>query len=101
MEAARLERTPARAWPWPKVSHSAQQVVYFALVLVIGNLVLVPLVMVLLTALNLGPSAREANLSLEFFRQAWTSSTTWRVMLNTAIFAIGSTSLALVIGVFF
>jgi iron(III) transport system permease protein len=101
MEAARLERSPARVWAWPKVNLSAQHVVYIALAFVIANLVLVPLVMVLLTALNLGPSARQASLSLDFFRQAWTSPTTWGVMLNTAVFAIGSTSLAMIIGVFF
>ena len=57
--------------------------------------------MVVLTALNLGPTARTPDLSLDFFRQAWTSPTTWSVMANTAIFALGSTTLAMIIGVFF
>jgi iron(III) transport system permease protein len=102
MEAARLERrTPARPWTLPVVRISPQGVVYVVLVLVIANMVLAPMAMVVLTAVNLGPTTRAPELSLEFFRQAWTSPTTWSVMSNTAIFAVGSTTLAMTIGVFF
>jgi iron(III) transport system permease protein len=101
MEAARLERRTIRSWHWPAISLSPQLVVYVLLLLLIANMVLAPLAMVVLTALNLGPTATAAGLSLEFFRQAWTSPSTWGVLANTAIFALGSTLLALVIGVFF
>jgi iron(III) transport system permease protein len=101
MEAVRLEQAPVRAWRWPTLRFSTRGLVYVLLVLLIGNLVLAPLAMVLLSAINLGPTARAAGASLTFFVQAWTSPTTWTVMSNTAIFAVGSTTLALGIGVFF
>jgi iron(III) transport system permease protein len=101
MEAARLERTPARPWTWPVIRFSPQGVIYVLLLLLIANMVLAPLAMVVLTALNLGPTTRAPELSLDFFREAWTSPTTWSVMSNTAIFALGSTTLAMTIGVFF
>jgi iron(III) transport system permease protein len=101
VEAARLERTLARAWAWPSLRLSPQLVVYLALVVLIADLVLAPLVMVVAAALNLGPTARDAALTLDYFRQAWTSPTTWAVMVNTVIFALGSTALSMIIGVFF
>jgi iron(III) transport system permease protein len=101
MEAARLERRTA--WPstWPVVRLSPQLIVYIALLLLIANLVLAPLVMVVTSALNVGPTARGNDATLEYFIQAWTSPTTWAVLVNTAIFALGSTTLAMVVGVFF
>jgi iron(III) transport system permease protein len=101
MEAARLEHRTLRAWRWPALSLSPQLVVYLLLLILIANLVLAPLAMVVLTALNLGPTATSAGLSLDFFRQAWASPSTWSVLGNTGIFAIGSTVLAMTIGVFF
>jgi iron(III) transport system permease protein len=101
MEAVRLERAPARAWPWPLPRFTTRGVVYVLLVLLLANLVLAPLAMVVLSALNLGPTANGAGLSLQPFIQAWSSPTTWAVMGNTAVFAIGSTTLSLCIGVFF
>src|SRR6185437_3797687 len=101
MEAVRLERVPLRAWPWSKPRLSVRGVVYVLLALLIANLVLAPLVMVVLSAVNLGPTARQIGLSADYFVQAWSSPSTWTVMSNTAIFALGSTCLSLVIGVFF
>src|SRR5690348_6864018 len=101
MEAARLEHIPVRLWTWPRTRMSTRGVVYVLLLLLIANLVLAPLVMVLLSAINLGPTAHAAGATFDFFVQAWTSPTTWTVMSNTAIFAIGSTTLAVSIGVFF
>jgi iron(III) transport system permease protein len=102
MEAVRLEQAPVRAWRWPVLRFSTRGVVYVLLILLIANLVLAPLVMVLLSAVNLGPTAaRAAGATFTFFVQAWTSTTTWNVMSNTAIFGLGSTCLALGIGVFF
>src|SRR5712691_12663032 len=101
MEAARLERNPARAWMWPAVRLSPQGIIYVVLAVLIANMVLAPLAMVVLTAFNLGPTTRIPELSLDFFRQAWSSPNTWGVMANTAIFALGSTTLAMTIGVFF
>ena len=57
------------------------------LVLVIANLVLVPLALVVMTALNIGPTARPAELSLDFLVRACTSPTTWAVIGNTVTFA--------------
>lgn len=101
MDALRLERSPVRAWTWPRARLSTRGVVYVLLVLLIANLVLAPLVMVLLSAVNLGPTAQAAGATFTFFVQAWTSPTTWTVMSNTAFFAAGSTTLAVAIGVFF
>jgi iron(III) transport system permease protein len=101
MEAARLERSPARAWTWPAIRLSPQAIVFWLLLFFIANLVLLPLGMVVATALNIGPTARAPEITLDFFRQAWTSTTTWTVFSNTIIFAVGSTILSLLIGVFF
>jgi iron(III) transport system permease protein len=101
MDAIRLERAPLGAWAWPRLRVSTRGVVYVLLVLLIANLVLAPLAMVVLSAVNLGPAAGEASASLSFFVQAWTSTSTWTVMSNTAVFALGSTCLAVTIGVFF
>src|SRR4030081_847305 len=101
MEAARLERTPIRTWTLPSLRVTPQGVIYVLLFIVIANMVLMPLVMVVTTAFNLGPTARPADLSMDFFRQAWLSPPTWTVLGNTAIFALGSTLLAMTIGVFF
>jgi len=101
MEAVGLERAPSRAWPWRLPHLTTRGVVYVALFVLIANLVLAPLVMVVLSAVNVGPTANGAGLSLQPFIAAWTSPTTWNVMGNTAIFAVGSTTLSLCIGVFF
>src|SRR5216683_3197460 len=101
MEAARLERTPAHVWTWPTIRPSTQGVIYIVLFVLVANMVLMPLALVVTTAFNLGPTARPAELSFDYFRQAWTSATTWTVLANTAIFALGSTLLAMTIGVFF
>src|SRR5438046_1580300 len=102
MEAARLERRTV--WPsaWPVIRLSPQLVVYVALLLLVANLVLAPLAMVITSALNVGPTAHSPSVAtLDYFVQAWSSPTTWGVLGNTAIFALGSTMLAMVIGVFF
>ena len=102
MDAARIARGRAPSWTLPRPAVPAPQTIVFALLFVLlANLVLVPLVLVLLTALNLGPTARDAGLSLDAFRQAWTSPTTWAVIVNTLVYAVCSTVLAMTIGVFF
>jgi iron(III) transport system permease protein len=89
-------------WSLRRPRFATRGVIYVLLLLLISNLVLAPLAMVLLSAINLGPTAHAAvGATLDFFIQAWTSPSTWTVMSNTAIFAGGSTCLALVIGVFF
>jgi iron(III) transport system permease protein len=104
MEAVRLPRTPARAWSpgLPRFGRlSLQAIVFGLLVLLVANLVLAPLALVVLSALNLGPTTREASLTLAYFVQAWTSPSTWGVLANTLVFALGSTGLSMVIGLFF
>src|SRR5262249_38681798 len=99
MEVVRLDRFPARTWTWPRLNLSTQSLISVLLLLLIANLVVAPLVMVVATAVNLGPTARTAEFSLDYFRQAWTSPSTWAVLGNTAVFALGSTTLAMLIGV--
>src|SRR5260370_1098552 len=101
MEAARLEHSPARVWTWPVIRPSTQGVVYIALFVLVANMVLLPLALAVTPASNGGPRARPAEFSFDYFRQAWTSTTTWTVLANTAIFALGSTVLAMTMGVFF
>ncbi len=104
MDALRLEtRAPGRAWTnWQlPIRLTPQAIVFGVLFIVIANLVLVPLALVIATALNIGPTARPAVLSTEFLIRAWTSSTTWGVITNTLIFAFFSTCLSMIIGVFF
>jgi iron(III) transport system permease protein len=58
--------------------------------------------MLLLTSLNLGPIA-EPGLEPPWrnYATAWTSSTTYTTLANTFVFALGATSVAVVLGVFF
>lgn len=103
MQAAHIERQsdPAVVWPRWADRFSLRTLLYVVLILLLANLVLAPLVMVLLTAFNVGPAARTAGATLAFIVAAWSSPTTWTVLLNTAVFALGSMALSLVIGVFF
>jgi iron(III) transport system permease protein len=103
MDALRLEtRVPGRTWNWQfQLRLTPQAIVFGVLFVVIANLVLVPLALVIATALNIGPTARPAQLSLEYVMRAWTSSTTWAVIGNTLTFAFFSTMLSMIIGVFF
>ena len=103
MDTLRLEtRVPGRAWNWRfPLRLTPQAIVFGILFVVIANLVLVPLALVIATALNIGPTARPAQLSLDYVMKAWTSSTTWAVIGNTLIFAFFSTMLSMIIGVFF
>jgi iron(III) transport system permease protein len=101
MQVARLERISARGWALPRPRLSTQALIYLLLLVLIANLVVVPLAMVVATALNVGPTTLHPAPSLDALRQAWSSPTTWTVLLNTGVFALGSTCLAMLIGVFF
>ena len=104
MDALRLRQGSARAvsLSWPRAGAiSLQGLVFGLLLLLVANLVLAPLALVVLSSLNLGPTAREAGLTFAYFAQAWTSPSTWGVLGNTLVFALGSTTLAMTIGVFF
>src|SRR5215212_4723721 len=104
MSAIEVGRAPTRAWSlhWPR-RLSAQGIVYVLLVLLVANLVLVPLGMVVATSLNVGPitTPGEVGFTLSNYARAWTSPTTHAVILNTLIFAVFSTVLAMTLGVFF
>src|SRR4029453_19145636 len=105
MDALRLEtRAPGRAfhWRWPFRRPSLQAVVFGVLFFVIAGLVLVPLVLVVLTAPGVGPTAASGTqMSLQYISRAWTSPATWAVIGNTLVFAFFSTMLSMIIGVFF
>jgi iron(III) transport system permease protein len=104
MDALRLRHTPARPWypARPRLRGlGLQGLVFGVLLLLVANLVLAPLALVVLSSLNLGPTAREAGLTLAYFVQAWTSPSTWGVLGNTLVFALGSTAVAMTIGLFF
>ncbi|HEY3058519.1 MAG TPA: ABC transporter permease subunit, partial [Chloroflexota bacterium] len=106
MDALRVETRPARAlprlWPLPlRARLTPQAIVFIILFVVIANLILVPLALVIATALGIGPTARPAELSAQFLVRAWSSPTTWAVIGNTIIFAFFSTMLSMVLGVFF
>jgi len=76
-------------------------IVFIILFVVIANLILVPLALVIATALGIGPTARPAELTLQFLVRAWSSPTTWAVIGNTIVFALFSTTLSMILGVFF
>jgi iron(III) transport system permease protein len=101
MEAASVKRSSASPWNWPRLHVSQRHVVYVLLFLLVADLVLLPLAMVVISALNLGPTARAPGLTLDFVIRAWSSPGTWSVLANTVLFALGSTLLAMTIGVFF
>jgi iron(III) transport system permease protein len=106
VDAVRVETRPARALPrlslpWPR-RWTAKGIVFCVLFLIIADLVLVPLALVVATALGIGPTARPGDTaSLAYITQAWTSPTTWGVIGNTLVFAFFSTMLSMTIGVFF
>jgi iron(III) transport system permease protein len=91
-----VRRSP-RWWPL-----SGRAVCYVVVFLMTLALVVAPLVMLLLTSLNLGPIA-EPGLGPPWlnYATAWTSSTTYATLANTFVFALGATSVAVVLGVFF
>jgi len=106
VDAVRVETRPARAlprlWPLPLPGRwTPQGIVFVVLFLIIADLVLLPLALVVATALGVGPTARDGEASLSYIVQAWTSPTTWAVIQNTLVFAFFSTILTMVIGVFF
>jgi iron(III) transport system permease protein len=69
---------------------------------VTAGLVLAPLVMLVLTSVNVGPIREpDHGVSLLNFAAAWISSTTGVTLANTLIFALGSTAVAVMLGVFF
>src|SRR5918998_3372105 len=85
---------------FPRVT--SQGIIYVAVFIIVGNLVLVPLALVLLEALGIRPvHASATGATLNNFVIAWSSPVTHAVLWNTLVFAICSTILTTVIGVFF
>src|SRR5688572_27901512 len=81
---------------------NGQTLLYLLLFLLLANLVLLPLALVVLTSLNLGPIVTtQQGGTLQYFVEQWESSNTGPILVNTIIFAIGSTVVAVSIGVFF
>src|SRR5260221_1090439 len=81
---------------------SPQTVVYVGLFVLLANVVLLPLALVILTALNVGPMNTTADgRSLRYFGDQWNSANMPEILGNTLIFAFGSTAIAVSLGVFF
>src|SRR2546426_649244 len=81
---------------------NGQAIAYVLVFAAVGCLVLFPVVMLLMTSVNLGPIVRvESGASLANFLTAWSSSTTYSTIGNTLVFALGATALAVALGVFF
>jgi iron(III) transport system permease protein len=77
-------------------------VCYVAVVTITTGLVLAPLVMLLVTSVNLGPIVQpDLGASILNYAAAWTSPTTYATLANTLIFGLGSTCVAVLLGVYF
>jgi iron(III) transport system permease protein len=80
----------------------AQTVVYLILLVVLANVVIIPVGMIVLTSLNIGPlSAADSGISIENYINAWNSSNTWNALVTTLGFALGSTVVSVMLGVLF
>jgi iron(III) transport system permease protein len=79
----------------------ATSLVYLVLFFLVANLVILPIAMLLLSSVNLGPITKAGGATLAFFVQGWTSPTTYLTIVNTLIFGFGSVLLAVLIGGFF
>jgi iron(III) transport system permease protein len=106
MEAQRVGRLPTqRRLAGVRLALPAllepQVLVYLLVFLLVINLVLLPVLMLALSSVNLGPIAKEGGATLAFFVQGWTSPTTYLTIINTLIFGLGAALLALLLGAFF
>jgi len=81
---------------------SGQTLVYVLLFVILANVVLLPLALVVMTSLNVGPMATTAEgATLRYFVEQWNSANMPELLANTVIFALGSSVIAVAIGVFF
>lgn len=81
---------------------SAQNVVYILLFVILANVVLLPLALVVLTSVNAGPiSTAAGGVTLKYFVDQWQSANMPELLWNTVVFALGSSVIAVAIGVFF
>ena len=81
---------------------SGQTIVYLGLFFLLANVVLLPLALVIATALNVGPMATtDAGVTLRYFADQWRSANAAEIVANTLLFAVGSSAIAVAIGVFF
>src|SRR5262249_55827961 len=69
--------------------------------LLLLNLVIVPVVLTVLTSLNVGPRGVSGVPTFQNYLNALTSPATWSVLGNTLIFAFGATAIAVSLGVAF
>ena len=78
----------------------AQRIVVWLVIAVIAYLVLVPLAVLVYGSLTDVPPGQATALTLEKYRDAWTSSSTYRALGNTFLFAGGSSTLAFLFGTY-
>src|SRR6185437_15245657 len=93
-----------RGLPLPGVAWrvSPRRLCYGVVFGCVAFLTLCPLLMLLLTSVNLGPVVRDgAVVSLANYVTAWSSSATYTALANTLLFAAGSTAVAVILGVLF
>src|ERR1051326_4287793 len=74
--------------------------VYILLFFILANVVLLPLALVVMTAFNFGPMrTTEAGATFKYFVDQWQSQSLGETLSTTLVFAIGSSVIALCIGV--
>src|ERR1700740_2778505 len=81
---------------------SGPSLIYVLLFFLLANVVLLPLALVVMTAFNFGPMrTTETGATIKYFVDQWQSQSLGETLSNTLVFAIGSSVIALVVGVFF
>src|SRR5438477_9490334 len=81
---------------------NGQKAFYVFLFVLLANVILLPLALVVGTALNVGPMrTTETGATLQYFVDQLRSSNAFETSANTLIFALGSSGIAVAIGVFF
>jgi iron(III) transport system permease protein len=91
LPAARARREIG--WDWAGSAPAA------IIAILVGLAVLTPLGLTVLMSFKPGLLTQPAGLSLEFYRNAWGQSTSFRSLGNTVLFAAGTTLVALLFGV--
>ena len=85
---------------WPE-RLSGIRLLYVLLFVVLVNLVIVPVGIVVLTSLGVGPRVVSGELTFQNWLNGLANAGTWSALRNSALFAVGSTSISVGLGVTF